>query len=223
MSWQNSLCMEFAIRLRNCEEEADLLRDEIIHVLETETAIEQKVFENERVSGMNAEKIMYGHVRFIKCQLPENDFDGGEFVDAEFDGCDLSNCHFKNAYFRNCKFRNCKMDGCSFGSALFKGIRIENCSCRYCNFVSTLWENTIATDSNMEQSFFSEVTLKKPVFHNINFTSADFFKTKLRGIDLSDCIISNLMVSDTYAELAGVKVNIYQAAELAKLLKVQIV
>ncbi len=200
-----------------------MLCDEIIHAIEEETAIEQKVFESESFTGMHAEKIMFEHVQFLKCQLPENDFDGAEFIDVVFDGCDLSNCHFKNAYFLNCRFRNCKLDGCSFGSALFKGIRIENCSCRYCNFVSTLWENTIATDSNMEQSFLSEVTLKKPVFHNINFTSADFFKTKLRGIDLSDCIISNLMVSDTYAELAGVKVNLYQAAELAKLLKVQIV
>ena len=100
---------------------------------------------------------------------------------------------------------------------------MENCSCLFCNYVSTLWENTVASDCNMEQSFLSEVTFKKPIFHNINFTGADFFKTKLKGIDLSDCMISGLMVSDTYAELAGVKVNIYQAAELAKLLKVQIV
>lgn len=65
--------------------------------------------------------------------------------------------------------------------------------------------------------------MKKPVFHNVNFTSTDFFKTRLKGIDLSDCVISNIMLSDTYMELAGAKVNIYQAAELARLLKVQIV
>lgn len=200
-----------------------MLYDEIIQAIESETAIEQKIFENEKMIGVNAEKIVFERVQFIKCQIPGNDLEGGEFVDVVFDGCDLSNCRLKNAYFKNCIFRNCKMDGCSFVSASFKSTTMENCTCLYCNYVSTLWENTSASDCNMEQSFFSEVTLKKPVFHNINFTSVDFFKTKLRGVDLSDCLISNIMVSDTYAELAGVKVNIYQAAELAKLLKVQIV
>ena len=45
----------------------------------------------------------------------------------------------------------------------------------------------------------------------------------LRGMDLSDCTIDNIMVSDQYTELAGVKVNLFQAAELAKLMGVKIV
>lgn len=200
-----------------------MLYDEIVYAVETETAVEQKVFENEKALGIHAEKVMLEHIQFIKCQIPDNHFDGGEFVDVTFQGCDLSNGSLKNAYFRNCRFLNCKMDGCSFASSSFKTVRMENCSCLYCNYVSTLWDNTSVYDCNMEQSFFSEAALKKPVFHNTNFTSVDFFKTKLKGIDLSDCVISNLMVSDTYMELAGVKVNIYQAAELARLLKVQIV
>lgn len=105
-----------------------MLYDEIIYAIENETAIEQKVFEHEQISKTNAKKITFQRIQFLKCRLPDNDFEG-----------------------------------------------------------------------------------------------ADFFKTKLKGIDLSDCMISGLMVSDTYAELAGVKVNIYQAAELAKLLKIQIV
>lgn len=205
------------------QETRDLLYDEIMQAIETETAIEQKAFENERFSGVDAKKVMFECVRFTKCQIPNNDFDNGEFIDAIFDGCDLSNCSFKNVYFKNCRFLNCKMDGGLFCSAIFKTTQMENCSCLYCNYVSTLWEETSASDCNMEQSFFSEVTLKKPIFHNVNFTSVDFFKTKLKGIDLSDCVINNIMLSDTYTELAGAKVNIYQAAELARLLKVQIV
>ena len=201
----------------------NLLYDEISYAIENEIAIEQRVFENEKINGMDAEKAMFEDIHFAKCQIPDNDFGSGEFINVVFDGCDLSNCHFKNAYFKDCKFLNCKMDGCGFGSAAFKNTKMENCSCLYCNYVSTLWENTSVVDCNMEQSFFSEVTLKRPIFHNVNFTSVDFFKTKLKGIDLSDCVITNMMVSDTYTELAGAKVSIYQAAELAKLLKVQIV
>lgn len=56
-----------------------------------------------------------------------------------------------------------------------------------------------------------------------DFTSVDFFRTMLRGMDLSDCTIDNIMVSDQYTELAGVKVNLFQAAELAKLMGVKVV
>ena len=124
-----------------------MLYDEIIHAVEAETVIEQKAFENEKISGMNAEKVMFEHVQLIKCQMPGNDLNGGEFIDVVFDGCDLSNCHLKNAYFKDCKFLNCKLDGCSFCSASFKSTKMENCSSLYCNYVSTLWENTLASDT----------------------------------------------------------------------------
>ena len=57
----------------------------------------------------------------------------------------------------------------------------------------------------------------------VNFANADFFKTPLKGIDLSDCNIGHIMMSDQYKEIAGAKVNMFQAVELAKLLGIKIV
>ena len=44
----------------------------------------------------------------------------------------------------------------------------------------------------------------------------------MKGLDLSDCTIEGILVSDQFKELAGVKVNLFQAAELAKLMGVKI-
>lgn len=200
-----------------------MLIDEIIRAKDTDTSVLQKEFANEHLIVSDAEKITFEQVSFIKCQISGSIFEGAEFFDVTFDQCDLSNCNFKNAYFKNCRFSNCKMDGSTFGSASFKSVKMEGSTFLYCNFVATLWENTETVDSDLKQSFMSEVRFKKPVFRNVNLESVDFFKTKLKGIDLSGCNIVNIMVSDTYTELAGVKVNIYQAADLAKLLKIQIV
>ena len=69
----------------------------------------------------------------------------------------------------------------------------------------------------------SEVKYKGIKLNQVNFTHVDFFKTPLKGVDLSDCTIDGILVSDTYAELRGAKINMFQAAELARLLGVQIV
>ncbi|WP_257790929.1 hypothetical protein [Candidatus Formimonas warabiya] len=43
------------------------------------------------------------------------------------------------------------------------------------------------------------------------------------GIDLSDCTIDGIMVSDTHIELRGAKVNTVQAVEIAQILGVRVV
>jgi len=200
-----------------------MLYEDIMDTNGNEVDIRDAHYENEELIGVLADRPSFENTSFLKCQLSDNDFEGGEFIDVTFDSCNLSNSKLKKTYFKNCKFLNCKMDGVNFGTASFKNCKFEGCSLVYGNFVASLWELTEVTDCDCKQSFFSEAVLKKPTFKNVNFTSTDFFKTKLKGIDLSDCIITNIMVSDTFSELAGMKVNVYQAAELAALLKVQIV
>ena len=51
----------------------------------------------------------------------------------------------------------------------------------------------------------------------------DFFKTPLKGIDLSACEIGGIMVSDTYKELQGVKISPLQAVDIVHLLGVKII
>ena len=41
-------------------------------------------------------------------------------------------------------------------------------------------------------------------------------------MDLSECAIDGIMVSDQFTELSGVKVSLLQAAELARLMGVKI-
>jgi len=69
----------------------------------------------------------------------------------------------------------------------------------------------------------SEVKFKKTVFSSTDLTGTDFFRTPLKGMDLSECAIDGIMVSDQFTELSGVKVSLLQAAELARLMGVKIV
>ena len=52
---------------------------------------------------------------------------------------------------------------------------------------------------------------------------SEFFRTPLKGIDLSSCNIEQLLVSSEKTELKGVIVNTAQAVEFAKLLGIRVV
>lgn len=199
-----------------------MLYEDIAWAAEGDQLIENKDYEDEECGGIETEKLVFDHVRFIRCRFGQSNFEKGEFHDVLFEECDLSNGVFRNGYFKNCRFRNCRMYGSIFESASLKDTHIENCNLAYGNFSKTLWECTEVTDSNMKQSSLAESVFRKPVFHRTDLSGTDFFRTKLKGIDLSDCTIHDILVSDTFSELAGLKVDLYQAAELAKLLRIQI-
>lgn len=91
-------------------------------------------------------------------------------------------------------------------------------------FCETKLENCTISDCNFMEAFLSEIKLKKPTLKADNFTGADFFNALLKGIDLSDCIIDGITVSDTCNELRGAIVNGRQAIELAaRILGIKIV
>ncbi len=64
--------------------------------------------------------------------------------------------------------------------------------------------------------------MKKVKFSEVNFNKVDFFHTRLKGIDFSDCSIQLISVSDQYFELKGMKIDLFQAVEIAKILGIEI-
>lgn len=75
----------------------------------------------------------------------------------------------------------------------------------------------------MREAVLSDVKFRRARFRGTDLTAAEFFKSPLKGIDLSDCIIDGISLSDTLYELRGAKVTAAQAVELAKLLGLTVV
>ena len=94
---------------------------------------------------------------------------------------------------------------------------------RYADFSSSVLEYCTIRDCNFTEAFLSEIRLNEPTLKAVNFTGADFFKALLKNIDLSDCIIDGIAVSDTCKELRGAIINAGQAIELARILGIKIV
>ena len=52
---------------------------------------------------------------------------------------------------------------------------------------------------------------------------AEFFGTRLRGVDLSGSDIASIRVSNTFTELSGAKIALDQAVDLVGLLGVKLI
>ncbi len=199
------------------------LKEQIFLAVEEEKPIEGMQFEGEWMEEMDISRMEFDQVTFTKCRFISCDFLAASFYDVMFINCEFSNCNFKESYWKRVTIKDCKADGSKFGRSSFRELHITGSTFCYANCIQTLWENCRIEESDFKESFLSEVKWKKPVLSKVNFANADFFKTPLKGIDLSDCNIDHIMMSDQYKEIAGAKINMFQAVELAKLLGVKVV
>lgn len=200
-----------------------MLEDIIKDAKTNESSIKEVFFDNETITDIDISKINFEQVRFIKCRFMACDFTQVNFINVNFENCDISNCIFAHSYWKSTNMINCKAVGSDFRQSYFKEAQLEGSLFQYANCVKTTWMNCVLCDCDFKEAFMSEAKFKVIKLHNVNLSRVDFFKTPLKGIDLSDCSIEGILLSETYKELHGAKINMFQAAGIAQLLGVQIV
>ena len=157
-------------------------------------------------------------VELSGCSFHDCDFEKASFVDVLFRGCDFSGSRLTDCYFHRCAFLSVKGVGAGLHESLLRRGRLEECVCSYANFSGTSWESALLRDCDLQDSYLEESRLKKTALEQVKLNRANLFGTSLRGLDLRSCEIEGILVSDGKKELAGAVVDLYQAAELAKLM-----
>ena len=137
--------------------------------------------------------------------------------------CDFSNSHMPDGYFHRCELVNCKCMGVDLYKSSMQEMNFASCNFQYANCDGSTLKNVQYADCDLQRSVLSECTFKSVAFDNCRIVGTNFFKTRLKGIDLSTCQVEGVIVSDTYAELRGLKIAPVQTAELVNLLGVEIV
>ena len=90
------------------------------------------------------------------------------------------------------------------------------------NFTETLWDYASICNANLSNAFMPESKFKHFSVVNANLEKVDFFKTCLKGIDVSTCNIAGITVSETFHEIKGVEIDALQAVDIAQLVGVKI-
>ncbi len=90
------------------------------------------------------------------------------------------------------------------------------------NFAQTLWHDCGWKSCDLRQSLWMECKLDKWTAAKCDLAGVSFFRTPLKGLDLSTCDIDGITVSETFSELRGLAVGAHQTVELIRLLGVRV-
>lgn len=184
--------------------------------------ISVRLFKNCAVADMEIERISFDKIIFDHCSFENVSFEGCSFGNVIFKNCSFVKCSFSGGIFSRCEFYASRSIGGDFTSASFIDLTFQNSSFRYANFTTSRFERACIKDCDMRGAFLARCSLENTVFSDTDFTEGEFYYTSLSGMDLTSCKIFGVRFSDGASELKGVTVDIYQAAELARLLGVKI-
>lgn len=172
------------------------------------------------IADENFSELQAAHARFANCFLSCCDFSGSLFTDTVFEGCDFANSYFDSAGFTRCTFKNCKLTGASFMEANLEHVALEDCTLDFGAFNRCRFWAVSATRCDFSGADMAEMELHYVTLDDDRFIGTSFFRTPLLGLDFSTCQLEGVALSDTMAEIYGTKMNVYQAAALARRLGV---
>ncbi|MCR5372999.1 MAG: pentapeptide repeat-containing protein [Solobacterium sp.] len=159
------------------------------------------------------------HLEFYECVFENIEFTESMkecmFVDAVMDHCDLSNVDLRNSLFRRVQFRNCRMTGTDLSGSRFQDVSFQEIQAGYINFNGSRFTRVHFENAVMDHAGMSMCEQKDLEIHSCRLEHAEFFQTRLNGVDLSDSEIGALTV--TPESLQGLTVNEEQAAAFAAL------
>lgn len=172
------------------------------------------------ISGFSAHELSFRGVIFENCKLLDCDWEKASFIDVIFKNCDLSNSNFHDAYFNTCELIGGKAVGLNLQNASLQHVLISDCNFDYAYFDNSKFNSVIFKLSDLSNVSFTEVRFQNVELDEVKLHNTCFFKTSLRDIDFTSCQMSKIGLSNDFRELRGAVVNLYQAADLAKLLGV---
>lgn len=199
-----------------------MLEQQLHRARTEERDLEDLTVEVEQLSGLDLSHLEYTRVRFHKCRFERCDFSKASFYEVIFEGCDFSNCSFLDTVWNKSSICGCKGDGGKFISSRWKDCTLSDSTFRYGNFSKSLWTRSSLTDCDFKEAAMAEARVGGMEPHHTSFQSVDFFRTPLKGVDLSDCQIQGITVSESLQELRGLRINPGQAVDLVHLMGVQL-
>lgn len=187
-----------------------------------ETDLVNKQFEGIFLTKFDGKDIRFRQSVFINCKLMGCYFDRTWFTDVKFINCNFYNTSFSDAVFKQCAFENCKGEKADFYGCTMQHVSFTDGCFVGAGFDASRMSYIMGKQTDFTEAGFSQCKFAKTDWMQVCFQKAEFFKTSLQGMNVTHCNIDGIVVSDSMSELKGMKVNFFQAVDLAKRLGIEI-
>lgn len=200
----------------------------LAHTVHLAIANETEQVQNARFTLQTVEELQADHVEFIDCEfsqctLSACSFRKVSFINCKFTNCNFIQCVFIDAFIKNSQFNACRLERGNFVQSHCKQVKFTDCDLQYANFTQSVWQQCNIVNTGLQHTSLAEMKWQKITVNQVDFTGADFFKTMLKGVDLSTCTLDGIGVSESCAELKGAKIAPLQAVIVAQIVGIKIV
>lgn len=169
----------------------------------------------------SVERIRFSDVTFERCEFQQTEFDDSEWLDCHFLNMNFSNYTLNNSVFYRCTFEKCLLTGTNFYYNNWKNSKVIESKANYLNFSESALETCEFIDTNLQESYFQSVKVKKGMtFIRCELNEADFLDTPLNQVDFSKSSFESLRVS--MDQMKGCIISPLQASVLIRLIGVKI-
>ena len=189
---------------------------------EEEGEIFRRSFNGIFLSRIDGSHISFQQTAFQNCRFLNCCFDRASFTDVRFINCDFSNSSMNDVSLQSCAFVNCKALGTDFYGSSIRHVSMENCNFRDAGMDAVRMSYVKAYHTDFTEASLSKCNITNVDWKDDCFKNASFFKTWLKDIDLTECDITGIVISDAKDELRETVVNLEQAIALAKRLGIVI-
>lgn len=155
---------------------------------------------------------------FEKCTFdPSCEWQRADFQDCAFHGCDFAAMQLTGASIHRVSFSDCRGVGAYLTDATLRNVRFDNCQMAYANFGSARLKAVRMAGCDVSHASFGYAVFEHMAWDACRLSGAEFFGTKLSGIDLRTNTIDGIVLGDR-SELQGAIVTSMQALSLSYLL-----
>lgn len=138
------------------------------------------------------EKKEFENCRFSNCNFSASSFQSCYFENCLFEDCNLSTIQVEDSLFRDVTFKDCKLMGILWSEVRKKGfsqsIRFQTSVLNYSSFYSLDMQKCSFADCQAVEVDFTEANLSKLVLHQMDLSGATFYRTNLKGTDLTTAV-----------------------------------
>lgn len=180
-------------------------------------------FKNQKIEDLLKNGLSVQSCHFTNCILTGCKIKKSQFSDVIFKNCDLSNITISDSGFHRVEFIDCKLMGTNLSDGTFNHVIFSNCKTEYVNLSISKLRTVLFQQCDMRGGGLENCQFTDTAFESCNLMEAEFYRTSLKGVDLSTSEIVGLRIGAiASSELRGVSVTSLQALELVRLLGVSI-
>lgn len=202
---------------------AHITRDELLRALAAgDEAVSMSSFSGLELAGVDAGDTTFDELVFRDCTFEDIDFSRSTFANVRFIGCRFITCTMSRCWLNRVDFCGCSAPGLSVLKSRLTGVSLSDCQLRYADFSEATIKGLRASFTVLAESSWHASNLSDARFAGCDLTRAEFFRTRLAGIDLSTCEIAGLVLSSDFHELRGCIIDPEQAVDLVGMLGVKI-